>query len=140
MENRENGTPAKFPAKDYPLAFNKALVIKPQWCRLILDGSKTWEMRSAQTHFRGTFGIIESGSGLIVGLANLVDCLPALEASNYFSHFDKHRIPKMDGITHKWKYAWVLEGATRFETPIPYRHPRGAVIWVNLSKRSPRIK
>ena len=26
----------------------------------------------------------------------------------------------------------MLENARRFETPIPYKHPRGAMIWVDV--------
>ncbi|GAF99913.1 unnamed protein product, partial [marine sediment metagenome] len=29
-------------------------------------------------------------------------------------------------------YAWVLEKAKRYDEPIPYTHPLGAVIWVKL--------
>lgn len=29
---------------------------------------------------------------------------------------------------------WVLDNAKRYDTPIPYVHPKGAVIWVNLEK------
>lgn len=32
----------------------------------------------------------------------------------------------------KWCWAWVLENAIRYDTPIPYEHPQGAVIWVSL--------
>ena len=29
-------------------------------------------------------------------------------------------------------YAWVLQAPERFEEPVPYRHPSGAVAWVNF--------
>jgi len=29
-------------------------------------------------------------------------------------------------------YAWVLRRAKRLRKPVPYDHPRGAVIWVSL--------
>lgn len=29
-------------------------------------------------------------------------------------------------------YAWVLKNAQRLPKPVPYKHPSGAVIWVNL--------
>jgi hypothetical protein len=33
----------------------------------------------------------------------------------------------------KYRYAWVLENARPLSAPIAYRHPPGAVTWVNLS-------
>jgi len=35
-------------------------------------------------------------------------------------------------LLEKWRFPWVLENARRFETPIPYKHPRGAMIWVDV--------
>ena len=32
-------------------------------------------------------------------------------------------------------YAWVLTAVRRFHTPVRYRHPSGAVIWVKLTSR-----
>jgi hypothetical protein len=29
-------------------------------------------------------------------------------------------------------YAWVLSAAKRLKTPVAYKHPQGAVIWVTL--------
>ena len=30
------------------------------------------------------------------------------------------------------QYAWVLDQVRRLPKPVPYEHPRGAVIWVTL--------
>jgi hypothetical protein len=37
-------------------------------------------------------------------------------------------------VMDKWRWAWVLSQVCRFDEPIPYQHPQGAVIWVNLLK------
>ena len=34
---------------------------------------------------------------------------------------------------YKRIYAWVLENPVKFKEPIVYKHPMGAVIWVNLN-------
>lgn len=34
---------------------------------------------------------------------------------------------------YKNTYAWILENPILFNEPVPYKHPMGAVIWVNLS-------
>lgn len=115
------------------LGFDRALVVQTHWCNLILKGIKSWEMRSTRTNVRGTIGLIESGSGLIVGKANLTDSLDALLGSEYFNHTDKHQINDPALALSKWKYPWVLEDAHIFVDPIRYSHPKGAVIWVRLS-------
>ena len=49
----------------------RALIIKKEWVDKILSGGKTWEMRSTKTTVTGVIGLIESGSGLLVGEATL---------------------------------------------------------------------
>lgn len=48
-----------------------------------------------------------------------------------------HRIPLNHpdwlSIVRKWRYPWVLANARRYDTPIPYNHPKGAVTWVKLA-------
>lgn len=67
-----------------------ALIIREPWIGLILDGRKTWEMRSHATTKRGVIGLIRQGSGLIVGTARIVDSLPALTRANYMDHAHCH--------------------------------------------------
>jgi hypothetical protein len=112
---------------------DRALIIRDIWLDLILDGSKIWEMRSAKTKIRGKVGLIKAGSGLIVGEVEIVDSLDALPLDEYSQHIMKHKIPKgLPGVREKWKYPWVLKNAIRYKNPIPYNHPKGAVIWVKL--------
>jgi len=111
----------------------KALIIDEPWVSLIVSGQKTWEMRSRNTHVRGRIGLIRKGSKAVIGLADLVDTLPKLRRSELLSSFAKHRVPEGEiDENFKWSTAWVLEGACSLENPVPYRHPAGAVIWVNL--------
>jgi len=46
------------PNHDDPTKIVKALIIADPWIDLILDGRKTWEMRSRNTGHRGWFGLI----------------------------------------------------------------------------------
>lgn len=109
---------------------NKALIIKKKWLDKILSGEKTWEMRSRRTRYRGKIGLIESGSGLIVGEARLVSCSPFPIKPN-LDHIDKHQIEDIE-LLKKWCYAWELAEIKKYNEPTPYIHPRGAVVWVNL--------
>lgn len=110
----------------------KALIVKQPWIDYLLNGEKVWEIRSSNSNIRGTVGLIQSGTGKIFGTIELVDSI-LLDEQTYFSSKDKHCIPT-DGKTMPYKktHAWVMKNPKRFETPIPYNHPLGAVIWVNV--------
>jgi hypothetical protein len=110
------------------------LLIKKQYLDLILDGSKVWELRSRNTSRRGVICLIESGSGLIRGLADLSSTIK-LDKTTYDDNYELHQI----GIPYedcRWnKYAWEFDSVEVLDHPIAYQHPQGAVIWVNLSDK-----
>lgn len=116
--------------------FQKGLLIRQPWIDLILAGNKTWEIRGSATKIRGTIYLIQSQSGLVVGTADLVGCTPALNASDMNRSRELHCIKEtFDNYNMPYggrPYAWILMNAKRLEKPIPYKHPQGAVIWVNL--------
>lgn len=112
----------------------KGLVIDDPWVSLIVSGEKTWEMRSRETSVRGRIALIRKGSGTVIGLADLIDCIGPLDSIAWRAHADKHRIPaENEELAARWNVAWVLERAVRLAKPVPYKHPFGAVIWVNLA-------
>lgn len=49
------------------------LIIKDPYLSYILDGTKTWEMRSTSTKQRGLVTLIKNRTGKVWGLAELVD-------------------------------------------------------------------
>ncbi len=113
-----------------------SLIIKQPWIALILNNQKTWEMRSRMTHVRGRIGLIQSGSGLVVGEATLVDCFSIInaqtgkcEAPNLCEM--RHRISDQ-ALLAKYPFAWVLSDPVRYTKPKPYQHPKGAVVWVKI--------
>ncbi|WP_143032211.1 hypothetical protein [Tenacibaculum sp. MAR_2009_124] len=89
-------------------------------------------MRSRPTKIRGRIGLIESGSGLIVGEVDLEGCSsePIEKNAKYIKY---HYIEDLE-LLDTWSWAWYLKNARRYKTPIPYNHPKGAVIWVKLKK------
>ena len=111
----------------------KGLIIKPYWGNKILKGEKIWEIRGTNTKHRGHTEIIYSGSGHVYGGANLVDSFKISRAIFETSR-DKHQIEpwRFDLGRYKEIFAWVFEDAQLYRSPIPYTHPQGAVIWVNL--------
>jgi hypothetical protein len=110
----------------------RALIVRKEWSDKIFDefDPKLWEMRSFKTKVRGTIGIIEAGSGLIVGSVEIETCYHDKIAP--IEKFIKYHKVKDLSLLEKWCYAWVLSNAKRFDEPIPYKHPKGAVIWVKM--------
>ena len=112
----------------------RGLIVRTPWVDYLLDGTKTWEIRGSATSIRGRIALIRGGSGLVVGAIDLVECLP-LTRDEYLQGEACHRIPaeQVDVVRYKTMYAWVMCNPKTLKEPIPYRHPRGAIIWVNLS-------
>ncbi|MER9528523.1 ASCH domain-containing protein [Mesorhizobium sp. M0309] len=114
----------------------KGLIIDEPWIGLILKGEKTWEMRKTACHHRGPIALIKKGSGTVVGTAEVTGSLPAIGAREAYSAAEQyHRIPlarQGTAFDDGWRTAWVLSNPQLLPKPVPYNHPYGAVIWVNL--------
>ncbi|SME50268.1 ASCH domain protein [Bacillus cereus] len=113
----------------------KGIVIKKHWINLILSGQKDWEIRSRNAKIRGTIALIQSGSGMVFGTVDLVDCIPLTKEAFNSTH-EHHKIP-VNGDTeppYKKTHAWVFRNPVIFPKPIPYSHPLGAVIWINIKE------
>ncbi len=108
----------------------KGLIVRSPWIDLILQGEKTWEIRGVNTNTRGRIALIKSGTGQVYGTVELVDCLP-LDLTSYHGHIAEHRVTAVQSLPYAKTFAWVLARSAPFEQPVPYRHPQGAVIWVN---------
>jgi hypothetical protein len=113
----------------------KGLVIREPWIGMILDGSKTWELRTACTTIRGEIALIRQGTRQIVGVAELVDSLPQLDPLGLAESVQFHGVPPSEqasAIANNWVFPWLIVNARRLSSPVPFQHPRGAVTWVNL--------
>lgn len=112
----------------------KALIVKEYWGRLILDNKKTWEIRGSGTRIRGRVGIIFSGTGKIFGSVNICNSA-ALTCEDFNSYREKHYIyEKFNDLPYKKPFIWEMEKGIWFPSPITYKHPQGAVIWINLNQ------
>ena len=116
-------------------------ILPPEFaCHALGDraGRKTWEIRSSATKERGRIALIESGSGTIVSSADLVEVMSPLRLSELSRYETKARFRSDEPIAklpYKKTYAWVLKSVKRLRRPVPYEHPRGAVIWIRLKPR-----
>lgn len=109
------------------------IVVDEPWIGLLLDGSKTWEMRSKGWSHRGWFGLVKKGTGAVYGVARLVGVGAPLSPDQMVATFEKHRIPERmirSGQVAKWNVPWMLSDVRRLGRPVPYRHRSGATIQV----------
>lgn len=111
---------------------DRGLIIREPWAGLILTGAKTMEMRSRSTNIRGRIGIIVQGTGMIYGEAELYCVHANLSPQDMRLNIENHRAKVDECIEHGWTTAWCLRKARPYTHPIPYKHPSGAVTWVNL--------
>ncbi|GAB6548600.1 hypothetical protein bcgnr5378_09250 [Bacillus cereus] len=114
----------------------KGLVVKSPHIERMLDGEKTWEIRGKNTTIRGTIALIKSGSGTILGTIDIIDS-KEISLQEYQENDKHHCVSKDDGFVLNYKriYAWVVRNPVRFKQQNPYKHPKGAVIWVNLDEK-----
>lgn len=111
------------------------LVVQTPWIDYLLNGTKTWELRSTRTSLRGRFGLIRKGSGCVSGEAELVDVLGPFDDASLAAACAKHCVPpeRMAFVIQRgYRYAWVVRNAKQYERPVPYLHRSGAVTWVRL--------
>jgi len=115
----------------------RALLIRHPWIDMILDGKKTWEIRGTNTAIRGVIGLIPSRSGTIAGVCEVVDCIGPLSDREFRKNAKKAGMRPCEAELGWYRntYAWVLTSPRYLQRPVPYKHPSGAVIWVNLDRR-----
>lgn len=110
----------------------KGLIIKVKWLNKIFSKEKTWEIRGHNTKIRGEIYLIQSGTKHIYGQCVIEDCIK-LNLDSYKKNTNKHCIlNELESLPYKNTFAWVISNVRKFDKPIPYNHPNGAIIWVNI--------
>ncbi len=118
-------------------SISRALLIQTPYIEQVLSRRKTWEIRGYAAKIRGPIALIQSGSGQIVGTCKIIDALGPLTRAEFVKNAGKIGLRRGDigrSLPYLRTYAWVLKDARRFRTPIPYKHPYGAIGWVRLDR------
>ena len=113
----------------------KGLVIQKEHLDNILNGLKTVEIRKQNTKKREKIALCNKGH--IYGFAEVVNSYPVSRKDLLSLEWEKkHRATKFlqSGSYSKENELWVweLSQIQKLDIPIPYVHPQGAIIWVNL--------
>lgn len=120
-----------------PPALDRLLIVAEPWASLLVDGQKTWELRTRSTKVRGLIGIAAKGTGTIIGSVDLVGVHGPMTSEEMARFGAYHRVPSDSVAQYGGKrgiFAWEVAEGQRFDGPVPYRHPQGAVIWVRLDE------
>lgn len=127
----------------------RVLAVKQPYASLIVEGLKTIEIRSRPTNIMGKIAIYASTSkqetlegehgpaynyrilptGYIIGTVEIFDCVDGQDFTS--SHFDALQtlsLAPTNMITNDAFY-WRLEHPIKFAQPIPYKPPKGAIVW-----------
>jgi predicted kinase len=112
----------------------RALFIRSPHIEKILDGKKTWEIRSARTNIREQVGLIRSSSGTVIGVCDVVDCIGPLTEEQLRKNARKAGMnPSYVSLEEgEMKFAWVLANPQYLKAPVPYKPRSGAIIWIKL--------
>ena len=87
-------------------AITRGLPIRTVHLDRILAGTKTWEIRSRATTKRGPVALIESGSGTIVGVCEILDVLGPLSLADLQRNARRARV-QADELPYDTTYAWA---------------------------------
>lgn len=95
----------------------RALIVRQPWIEKILSGEKTWEMRSKRTLVRGRIGLIEQGTGLIVGECDLIHSGMPLDKLDAECFHCFHRVDDLSLIENlgtftdkEWNVLFLFDG------------------------------
>lgn len=108
------------------------LIVKQPWVDLILSGHKQMEIRRQACRFPigKPVYLAQSGTKTIVGVVTFDGCVGPLTPAEFDAYRDAHRV---DINPYPTAHGWKFHSPVRFDTPIPYLHPRGAQTWVKYT-------
>ena len=110
---------------------DRGLIVRREWLNRIYDNGKRIEMRTRNTKIRGRIAFIEAKSGLITGECVIEDSRELTQAE-LISLKHLHQVDDAS-LLKKWDHGWFIKDVIKYQQPIPYKTPPGAVIWVILT-------
>ncbi len=115
----------------------RGLIIKAEPLEKILSGRKTLELRKKNNKTRGPIALIQKGSGTIVGVANIGECIGPMSYADFVERAYEHDVEanRLRSVYDEgYTIGWKLSKIKRLNTPVTYIHKPGAVTWVTLEE------
>ena len=127
-----------------------ALVVKAKWARLLLNGTKTLELRGRRTLRTGRVALAVAGTSQLYGTVELVsselvgrrlangELAPPPYGPFVVDLAAQHCVHDLSSIRYRQIWAWKVRRPILYRKPKNYTHPKGAVTWVKLSGKVAR--
>ena len=82
-----------------------------------------------------TIYIAKCKTKTLIGTVKVQACIPVspVEAKDHTWYSLPFICIPFDPAYTKTRYEWLFSDPVKFDKPIPYHHPRGAQIWVNIN-------
>lgn len=117
-----------------PRAFR---VLEP-YASWIVEGKKTWELRTYPTKVRGRVGVVSGGR--LLGTVEVTGTRGPLSEEELRQSQDRHLADP--GFLHRYArgrplYAWELARAQKFAEPVPLSGKAGQQTWLRLDSGEP---
>jgi hypothetical protein len=112
----------------------RCLKIDEKWINLILNGSKTWEIRRTNTKIRERIALGDKETRQVVGYAKIADSRK-MTVEDLKKHNDKHRANDFIDTYSGGKaalFAWFLADIEVESNPKPYTYSTGS--WCRTKK------
>jgi len=113
----------------------RGLIIRKPWLDQVMSGEKTLEIRgSNSSHVGEPIALIEGGSSIIRGFCVLEESIYLTE-DLWYKEMDNHLVDCSYyeiTCTYYNPYGWRFKDVVPCSKKVKYKHPSGAVIWVNL--------
>ena len=107
------------------------LVMKAPWFDMLLNGTKSLEIRG--TRCAKSIGtrvyFSKSGTGTISGFARFAGCEGPLSLQRYDELIPEHCVKDIDSLPYARTFSWRFEGAEWLTQEIPYVVKRGSIGW-----------
>lgn len=133
-----------------------ALVLRPCWAQMIVDGAKTLELRGAPTRKRGLVALAAAGTSQLLGQCRIagsykiaewdddsqryIDCPPLSLRRLTHVHQVQDVEETLRRLNYKEVHGWVLQDVEKYKPPRQYQHTSGCVSWVRLTGKAPATK
>ena len=106
------------------------LIVKQPFGDLIIDGKKTWELRSKSAPKKKlNREILLLSSGFALGKIKIKKCFEA-NKKEIIANQKKHKSNINGLIDENYFHVWEVNVIEKFSKPKKYSHPLGARIWV----------
>ena len=111
-----------------PQIGDRILVVREEWCRKILEGKKTMEIRSTKTRP----GLVWLGfDGNVYGQVEITHAKVLTEAE-FRARADAHLWPEDSPVPYTRLCGWNLANAKVLPKPVPYWRQRGPIAWIRF--------